>query len=433
MNSINATRHAAPIDRDIPDLAGGKKKSNMTKLAVAGAMLVGLIIAVAGVAMFMNQLEKNKREAVAEKKKSRPKEQASAVARTDFHQAQARIRKQEAAEEAAAATVAASASGATPASAHAAIANNMTVPADAIGVTPTGVGAAGGYGQNQGSGQAYRGTAASGGSGAPARIQTRTERELDGDVLVAAGSGDRSGGIGDDGSRRIDGNSPGADAPRQPLTSAPRKGLDEQVKTSDLKAGRAALHPDFSMLLQGGTAIPCPIITRIVSERPGATFCVVSEDVYSADGSTVLVEKGSKVRGERREAMMDGEARIGVVWSRIDTPYKVFADVNSLATDSLGATGIAAGVDNHLSARFGGAVLLSLIGDFGQAAANRANNSGGTIQFSNTATAGQDLALKTLEHTINIPPTGYVNQGAMNTILVLRDIDFRGVYELARK
>jgi type IV secretion system protein VirB10 len=77
--------------------------------------------------------------------------------------------------------------------------------------------------------------------------------------------------------------------------------------------------------------------------------------------------------------------------------------------------------------------LLSLIGDFGQAVANRANNSGGTIQFSNTSTAGQDLASKTLEHTINIPPTGYVNQGAATTILVLRDMDFRGVYELARK
>jgi type IV secretion system protein VirB10 len=162
-------------------------------------------------------------------------------------------------------------------------------------------------------------------------------------------------------------------------------------------------------------------------------MCVVSNDVYSSNGKVLLIERGSKAFGERREVMLQGQARIAALWSRIDTPNGVFVDVNSLATDSMGAAGIPAQVDNHLGERFGGAILLSLISDLGQAAANRASDSRGTIQFGTTATAGEDLASKTLENTINIPPTGYVTQGSATTILVLRDMDFRSVYELARK
>jgi type IV secretion system protein VirB10 len=264
--------------------------------------------------------------------------------------------------------------------------------------------------------------------------RSRRDRQMDGDVLVVGG--ESSSGLGDDGGHRHGSSTPaaaGAGNARAPVPEVVRGGLDDKVKPSALLAGKAGQRPDLSLLLRRNTAIPCGTVTYIVSEHPGSVMCVVANDVYSADGSVVLIERGSVAHGERREVMLQGQARIGAIWSRIDTPYGVFADVNSLATDALGATGIPAQIDNHLSERFGGAVLLSLIGDFGQAVANRANNSGGTIQFSNTSTAGQDLASKTLEHTINIPPTGYVNQGAATTILVLRDMDFRGVYELARK
>lgn len=42
------------------------------------------------------------------------------------------------------------------------------------------------------------------------------------------------------------------------------------------------------------------------------------------------------------------------------------------------------------------------------------------------------MADEALRNTINIPPTGYVNQGALLNIIVARDVDFRSVYELVR-
>jgi type IV secretion system protein VirB10 len=55
----------------------------------------------------------------------------------------------------------------------------------------------------------------------------------------------------------------------------------------------------------------------------------------------------------------------------------------------------------------------------------------GPVQLTNTASAGQDLASKTLSSTINIPPTAYSMQGSAINIFVARDMDFRTVYELA--
>ncbi|ENM7399772.1 conjugal transfer protein TrbI, partial [Escherichia coli] len=39
-----------------------------------------------------------------------------------------------------------------------------------------------------------------------------------------------------------------------------------------------------------------------------------------------------------------------------------------------------------------------------------------------------ELAKTTLDNSINIPPTGYVNQGEMLTVIVPRNIDFSSVY-----
>jgi type IV secretion system protein VirB10 len=160
--------------------------------------------------------------------------------------------------------------------------------------------------------------------------------------------------------------------------------------------------------------------------------CVISRDVYSSNGVTLLIERGSEVIGERLQPLQLGQEMMPVKWNRIVTTKGVVIDINSLATDSLGASGLPAYVDNHFGQRFGAAIMLSLITDAGQAAANRASNADGTIRLATTANAGQDLATRALDKTINIPPTGYSLQGEAINIFLARDAYFGGVYELAR-
>ncbi|MES2206786.1 MAG: type IV secretion system protein VirB10 [Pseudomonadota bacterium] len=206
--------------------------------------------------------------------------------------------------------------------------------------------------------------------------------------------------------------------------------LDERFTPSELVGTRAKLRNDLNFLLRRGTVVPCVLKTKIVSTYPGMTSCQVSKDVYGANGKVLLIERGSEVIGEQRAALNQGQARIFVLWSRIETPKGVSVDVNSPGTDALGATGHEAQVDTHFWERFGGAILLSLIDDFAAAATSTNGGSGNAVYLSNTSNASQAMAAKALESTINIPPTGYTNQGALLNVFVARDVDFRSVYEL---
>ena len=199
---------------------------------------------------------------------------------------------------------------------------------------------------------------------------------------------------------------------------------------------------DRNLLLAKGTYIGCSLKTRLVSDIKGGIACIVSNDVYSNNGRTLLIEKGSIVTGTYSGASVEeGMERIYVIWQEIRTPNNIIIPVFSGASDRLGSAGIEGWVDNHYFKRFGSAILVSVIDDFISAFANRVsqnnseNSGNNTNVFTPESTTQQvnDLASKTLDKMINIKPTLYKNHGDIVGIYVNRDIDFRNVYELRRK
>jgi len=226
-------------------------------------------------------------------------------------------------------------------------------------------------------------------------------------------------------------HAPSASLPTTALATK-KNALEEQLTPSTMAVGEASLLPDLDYLLERGTNIPCGVVTRVVTTYPGAVRCTILRDVYSAYGHTILIRAGAQANGEQRNALLQGQAKIFVLWDTIDDG-KVEITVNSPAADSLGGSGMDAYVDNHYLQRFSGSVLVSVIGDFGQAVANKTVG-GGTSQvsFSNSSNATQSAADDILKSTIDIPPTGYSNQGALTNIFVARHIDMRSVYELKK-
>ena len=61
---------------------------------------------------------------------------------------------------------------------------------------------------------------------------------------------------------------------------------------------------------------------------------------------------------------------------------------------------------------------------------NRPSGSNNHISYENTTEAAQQMATEALKNSINIPPTGTINQGTLINIMVARDVDFSNVYEL---
>lgn len=213
------------------------------------------------------------------------------------------------------------------------------------------------------------------------------------------------------------------------LTGGGADSIGSMLRTEAMADGYAYVRPDLKFLLINGTTIPCTLIPRIVTNYPGHTSCLVNRDVYSADGSVVLIERGSRVTGERRVSIQPGDAKVFVAWSSIETPDGVKVGIDSMAADQLGAAGLDAWINNHYAKRFGGAILLSFLDDAFQYIAEE-NRRGDGIRFDSSTNNAEDMASIALENSINIPPTGYVQHATETNIIVARDIDFRHVYEV---
>lgn len=187
-------------------------------------------------------------------------------------------------------------------------------------------------------------------------------------------------------------------------------------------------------MLTQGAMIDCQLETRLVTTQPGMTSCYTTRNVYSSNGRVVLIDRGSKVVGHYQGGIVQGQASIFVLWTRIETPKGVIINLDSPGTDSLGESGLDGYIDTHFWQRFGGAIMMSLIGDLGEYAAKQGKQKkGDTIQFNNTTAGMQDAVVEALKNSINIPPTLYKNQGERISIFVARDLDFGGIYELEHK
>lgn len=210
---------------------------------------------------------------------------------------------------------------------------------------------------------------------------------------------------------------PGSDAGGQELSSL--------LKPSVTAAVRARVLPSQRLLLPKGAFIDCTLETAIDSTLPGMTTCVTATDTFGADGSTVLMERGTKLVGETRGQLQQGMARVFVLWNEARTPTGVVIPLASPGTDELGRSGLAGRVNRHFFERFGAAILISTIDGAVQGAAQ---SSGGTVVY-NPSAAG-DITTEVLKTTVSIPPTVTKANGERIQVLVARDLDFRSVYEL---
>lgn len=199
----------------------------------------------------------------------------------------------------------------------------------------------------------------------------------------------------------------------------------------DATAARPIARPDT--LLVRGTYIRCVLETRIVTDIPGFTSCVVTEPVYSINGRRLLLPKGSKVLG-RYEAEPRGP-RVAVVWDRITTPNGIDISMASPGVDGLGGAGHPGHYSAHWGSRIASALLVSLVSDaFKYAAAEEGPpgaviGEGGIVVHSpyesTTARTLERLAHQSLDN--RRPPTVTIHQGSLLNVYVARDVDFTTV------
>lgn len=236
-----------------------------------------------------------------------------------------------------------------------------------------------------------------------------------------------------------------------PAQSATLSRVNERAVNTGGAAPAPAAAPDTSGTVKGGvtrlpfnpdlyvpenTYIPCTLQTRFVSDVAGRISCNISEDVYSANGHTLLIEKGTKAKGVYKTGTLKaGQSRMFIVWTELRTPdAKKITLVDTQVVGQLGEAGIDGWIDTHFWERFGNALLLSTVQDVAAAAAGSAPGKDRNTDYTeNTRAATAEMAKMALENSINIPPTIYKNQGDIIGMLVGEDIDFSDIYALRMK
>ncbi|HBZ2695163.1 TPA: TrbI/VirB10 family protein [Klebsiella pneumoniae] len=237
------------------------------------------------------------------------------------------------------------------------------------------------------------------------------ERKLMGQVMVNLGGEDKGGKAG----------------------AENNNSLNNMLEAEDFTASTAVMQTiDPRYLLIRGTQIPCVLKTKLVTEYQGPVLCQIDKDIYSDDASTLLLRRGSMVHGQQTHVLSQGATRVFINWGGIDTPEHVRITVNALGTDTLGAAGAPAWMDTHFWERFGNTLKLMTFSDLLETGKNVASQNNGTnngyISYDNTTDGVENLANTTLQKEINIPDTGYINQGTLMNIYVPRDLDFSTVF-----
>jgi type IV secretion system protein VirB10 len=219
---------------------------------------------------------------------------------------------------------------------------------------------------------------------------------------------------------RLQGGGAAPDIPSPAIAHEPTE-LDQLRRGSSIGRATARRLGDRNYLIVAGASLPCILQTAMDSATPGYVSCLIPRDVLSDNGAVVLMEKGTRVLGEYRSGMRQGQRRLFVLWTRAVTPSGVAVDLASPASDALGRAGFDGDLDSHFWERFGGAVLLSVL-DSGAYAATGSGD-GATRLPSNAAGIA-------LQSSVGIGPTLRKAQGAEVSIFAAQDFDFSAVYGL---
>jgi type IV secretion system protein VirB10 len=209
--------------------------------------------------------------------------------------------------------------------------------------------------------------------------------------------------------------------------AAPAVAMANPLNPAEAFAARLAGGPEVAIatpmrnpgfVVPQGAVIPAVLETAINSDLPGFARAVISRDVRSFDGRSVLIPRGSRLVGQYKSAVSLGQSRAFVVWTRVTRPDGVSVDIGSPAADELGRGGLEGEVDRHFFTRFGGSILLSVLNGI---VASIGGNPSTTISIGSPAQAASAAASARQDE---VSPTVKVAQGEAIRIFVARDLDF---------
>ncbi len=202
-----------------------------------------------------------------------------------------------------------------------------------------------------------------------------------------------------------------------------------QVSAQNPETITASLVAPLSAIVAEGSLIHAILESASNSDLPGYLRAIVSEPSYSEDGSQILIPRGTRLIGQYKSGMLQGQSRIFIVWTRLITPSGISLNLGSPGVDSLGVAGMGADeIDRHFWERFGTASLLAIIGagaaNIGVSGSDEYNSA--SAYRSAVASSFSQSANQSLQQESMIAPTLKSYQGKPIMVFVAHDLNFQG-------
>lgn len=209
----------------------------------------------------------------------------------------------------------------------------------------------------------------------------------------------------------------------------------QQVSAQGVDVSQAVKLSPLNALIAEGNLIHATLETATNSDLPGYLRAEVNQPVYAEDGSRILIPSGSRLIGQYKSGVLQGQSRIFVVWTRLITTSGYSINLSSPGVDNLGMAGMGAdSVDRHFWARFGQASLLSLLGA-GTATlsdgsdGNQSTQSSGGMYREAIASSFSQSANQALQKDVQIAPTLETYQGKPVMVFVAKDLNFQAAVQ----
>ena len=182
-------------------------------------------------------------------------------------------------------------------------------------------------------------TRAAGANTAPPRRRCPPPTEM---ALYAPNGAARAGGAAAARGTAADEAAAGQDPSGRPLRAGadPADPLAASVSGATvLPATHATLVRNADFTIRAGDVIPCLPVDAQNSSRPGFTTCKVPEWFRSSNQRRGLLPPGTRIFGQIRSGISQGERRLGVLYTQIQTPRFNVA-VAAPAADPFGRAGL---------------------------------------------------------------------------------------------
>jgi len=213
-------------------------------------------------------------------------------------------------------------------------------------------------------------------------------------------------------------------------SSDPNTQFMNQISAQHSDTMTATTIAPLNAIIAEGSLIHAVLESASNSDLPGYLRAIVNEPCYSEDGSRVLIPRGTRLIGQYKSGMLQGQSRIFIVWTRLITPAGISLNLGSPGVDTLGIAGMGPDeIDRHFWERFGTASLLAIIGagaaNVGVSGSDEYNSS--SAYRSAMANSFAQSANQSLQQESNIAPTLKSYQGKAIIVFVAHDLNFQNV------